>query len=66
MAVKKWTDDKSFDSETIFFWLDWEEISSIGKNILGLGKEVIVYICMYIQCVYIWYLHIYDIYIIYM
>ena len=30
METKKWTDEKRFDSEMMFFGLDWEEITFMG------------------------------------
>ena len=32
MAAKEWTDYKNFNSEIIFFGLDWEEITSYGQK----------------------------------
>ena len=43
METKKWTDVKRFDSEMIFFGLDWREITSYGhptgKNLFKVNNR---------------------------
>ena len=43
METKKWTDVKCFDSEMIFFGLDWGEITSYGhptgKNLFKVNNR---------------------------
>ena len=43
METKKWTDEKRFDSEMMFFGLDWEEITfyghPAGKNLFKVNNR---------------------------